>query len=81
MDIARGPGTTQYGPGVDILLTGDEVATAISAYLVAHGVYVDGARTITVNGDLCERGRIYVDPGASVIFEGRRWCGDGRIED
>lgn len=81
MNIARGPGTTKYGPGVDILLSGEEVARAIAAYLVAHGVYVDGARTITVNGDLCERGRVYVDPGAAVIYEGRRWCGDGRIEE
>ena len=62
-----GEGNTKFGPGVQIDLTGEEVATAISAYLVAHGVHVDGARTITVNGNRCVSGGIYVDPSGSVI--------------
>lgn len=77
MRVARGRGKTQYGPGVDIDLTGDEVATAIDAYLVAHGVHIRGARTITVNGELCECGNIYVDPSGFVIANGEKFAGDG----
>lgn len=36
MEVKYGKGKTQYGPGVSIDLTGDEVVTAIDAYLVAH---------------------------------------------
>ncbi len=46
---------------------GSEVATAIAAWLVSHGVHVSGPRTITVNGELCESGNIYVDPTGFVI--------------
>lgn len=77
MRIDYGSGPTEFGPGVQIELTGDEVATAISAYLVAHGVHVDGPRTITVNGDLCGSGRCYVDPSGSVITHGKRFSGRG----
>lgn len=66
MNIQFGKGTTEYGKGVEINLTGEEVATAIDAYLVARGIHVDGARTITINGELCEEGEIYVDPSGSV---------------
>jgi hypothetical protein len=79
MDIRHGEWTTEFGPGVSIDLTGDEVATAISAYLVAHSVYVDGPRTITVNGNLCEIGHVYVDPSGCVIADGRRLSGRGTI--
>ena len=76
MEIKHGNGTSTCGPGVEINLTGDEVATAIDAWLVAHGVVVKGPRTITVNGELCERGQIYVDPlgsvrGAHLYLRGR----------
>lgn len=40
MIVRNGSGKTEYGPGVEIELTGDEVATAIAAYLVSHGVHV-----------------------------------------
>jgi hypothetical protein len=53
MKIKKGKGKTEFGRGVDIKLTGDEVAAAIDAYLVARGVSVSGPRTITVNGELC----------------------------
>lgn len=58
--------------GVDIHLSGDEVATAIDAYLVSHHVSVRGPRTITVNGQLCEVGKVYVDPSGQVIAKGER---------
>ena len=78
MNIRYGDGKTEYGPGVSIELTGDEVALAISAWLVAQDVHVDGPRTITVNGDLCDDGRVYVDPEGSVIANGKRFSGRGR---
>lgn len=78
MKFSHGNGTTKYGPGVDITLTGDEVATAIMAWLVARRVYVNGARTITVNGELCEAGRVYVDPEGYVLTpSGRKYSGRG----
>ena len=79
MNIEYGDGTTKYGPGVNIDLTGDEVAIAIDAWLVAMGVHVRGPRTISVNGDLCEQGRVYVDPSGFVVHEGKRYSGAFRI--
>jgi hypothetical protein len=77
MEIKYGAGTTEYGPGVSVKLTGDEVATAIDAYLVARGVHVSGPRTVTVNGELCESGHVYVDPSGFVIANGERFSGRG----
>ncbi len=77
MEIKYGNGKTEYGPGVSIALTGDEVATAIGAYLVAHNVYVSGPRTVTVNGELCEDGHVYVDPSGYVISDGEKYSGRG----
>ena len=78
MKICYGDGPTKYGPGVNIALTGDEVARAIFAWLVARGVHVDGPRTVTVNGELCEAGRVYVDPAGFVITpKGRKLAGRG----
>lgn len=79
MKIGYGDGTTKYGPGVSIDMTGDEVALAISAYLVAHGVHISGPRTITVNGELCEAGRVYVDPDGFVVSDGKKLSGRGII--
>lgn len=77
MKVEYGDGRTGFGPGVTIDLTGDEVATAIDAYLVAHGVHVSGPRTITVNGDLCQAGFVYVDPSGFVVANGKRLDGRG----
>lgn len=63
----------QYETGVQIDLTGDEVATAIDAYLVAHDIHVSGPRTIYVNGELCEKGMIYIDPSGFVIKDGEKY--------
>jgi hypothetical protein len=73
--VEIGNGTTKYGPGVQLTLSGDEVAIAIDAYLVAHGIHVSGPRTITVNGELCEVGSIYVDPSGFVIADGKKYSG------
>lgn len=77
MKVAFGSGTTKYGPGVTIDLTGEEVAMAIEAYLVAHDIHVRGPRTITVNGELCESGNVYVDPSSFAMVNGERYSGDG----
>lgn len=77
MKVKRGEGKTEFGPGVAIELTGDEVAIAIDAYLVSHRVYVNGPRTIMVNGALCETGRVYVDPSGFVIASGKKFSGRG----
>lgn len=75
MIVKYGNGKTKYGTGVAIELTGDEVATAIDAYLVSHNIHVNGPRTITVNGSLCENGLVYVDPSGFVITEGKKLSG------
>ena len=77
MDIKEGAGKTKYGPGVSIVLTGDEVATAIDAWLVAQGVRVSGPRTVTVNSQLCASGHVYVDPSGYVVADGRKLSGRG----
>jgi len=77
MKVKYGNGTTEYGPGVDINLSGAEVATAIDAYLVALNIYVIGPRTITVNGCLLDSGRVYVDPSGFVIRKGEKIDGRG----
>jgi len=80
MEIRFGDGPTHYGPGVAIEMTGSEVATAIIAWLVAHDVHISGARTVRVNGELCEVGEVYVDPSGSVVADGKRYLGRGQIE-
>jgi hypothetical protein len=78
MTVDYGKGPTKFGPGVQIDLTADEVATAIDAWLVAHQIHVDGPRTITVNGELITSGGVYVDPSGFVIHEGRKMNGSGK---
>jgi hypothetical protein len=80
MKVKFGKGSTACGPGVSICLTGDEVAIAIDAYLVARRVHVSGPRTITVNGERCERGHVYVDPSGAVIRKGKRFTGRGSLD-
>ena len=75
MQVDYGNGATQFGPGVNIELSGDEVATAIDAWLVAQGVRVSGPRTVTVNGNLCANGHVYVDPSGFVIANGIKFVG------
>ena len=77
MEVKEGSGTTPYGPGVTIELTGDEVATAIHSWLVAHGVHISGPRTVRVNGELCKSGQVYVDPSGFVDADGKRISGRG----
>ena len=75
MKIYSGGGITEFGPGVQIDLKGNEIARAIYTYLYARGVHIDGAATIRINGELCEFGEIYVDPSARVIARGKEVSG------
>jgi hypothetical protein len=77
MEVKYGPGKSEWGPGVSIDLTGDEVAIAIDAWLVANGVHVSGPRTVSVNGEMLENGHVYVDPSGFVIKDGVRFQGSG----
>lgn len=79
MKVEYGNSQTEYGPGVSITLEGDEVARAIDAYLVAHGVVVRGPRTISVNDELVEVGGVYVDPSGFVIHDGEKLDGRGPL--
>lgn len=81
MEVEYGTAKTEWGPGVNIDLDGNEVAQAISAYLMAHGIHISGPRTITVNGMLCENGHIYVDPSGFVVHNGKRYSGRGAITE
>lgn len=81
MEVDYGKGGTKYGSGVEIKLDGDDVAIAIDAYLVAHGIHVSGARTVRVNGELCNYGKVYVDPTGFVISEGMKFSGRGYSAD
>ena len=77
MEVKYGEGTSEFGPGVAIEMSGDEVASAVDAYLVAHGIHVSGPRTVTVNGGLCSVGRVRVDASGFVIAGGERFSGRG----
>lgn len=75
MEIKKGKGKSEYGPGINIKLTASEVATAIYAYLVAQNVYVQGPHSVRVNKNLIKNGSIYIDPSGSVIYNGKRYLG------
>ena len=80
MEINYGNGKTEYGPGVQINLDGNEVTIAIDAWLVSQGVIVRGPRTIRVNGEMITDGGIYVDPSGFVVNDGKKLSGRGSIE-
>jgi hypothetical protein len=75
MRIKTGKGKTKFGTGIEIILTGEEIAIAIESYLVSHNIIIEGARTITVNNALCEYGRIYIDLSGFIIAKGKEYSG------
>ncbi len=82
MKVKHGKGKTEYGPGVEIKLSGNEVATAIDAYLVARGIHVSGPRTVFVDGKCpTPAARVYVDPSGFVIHKGKKLDGRGKQYD
>ena len=81
MKIQKGKGTTEFGTGIDIELTGEELAHAISTYIYSKRILILGARTIRVNGKLCESASVYVDPSGDVIQKGIKISGrTGKVE-
>lgn len=82
MEIKHGNLVLKEGRGVEISLSGDELATAIDAYLVAHGICVRGPRTVRVNGEMCESARVFVDPSGFVNDNTNsvKYNGNGTIE-
>lgn len=79
MKVEYGNGMTQYGPGVHVHLTGDEVARAIDDYLLTRGAVVSGARTITVNNQRCNHGDV-LDPSDFVAHNEEKLNGRGHTE-
>lgn len=66
MIIRPEEGKTEYGPGIRINLTGSEVALAIYDWIESKNIIIKGPRTVTVNGQRCKFGSVYVDPSGSV---------------
>lgn len=77
MKVQYGRGKLTYGSGVSITLSGDEVAQAIYAYLVAHGVHINGPRTVSSEGKLMGKTLVYVDPAGFVIYKNEKYSGKG----
>lgn len=77
MDIKYGNGSSQYGPGVSVEMTGDELAMAVDAWLESQGLLIAGPRTVRVNGARCESAHVYVDPSGAVLARGRHYSGRG----
>jgi hypothetical protein len=75
MKIKKGKGDSEFGTGIDIKLTGNELAKAVDLYLYSQDLYVSGARTIRVNGDKCKSASVYIDPSGSLIKDGERISG------
>lgn len=83
MEIKYGEGKTKQGPGVNLVLDGDEIARAIDTWLLSQEVVVRGPRTIRIDGEVCRYAlaSIYVDPSGFVIHEGERYSGRGEGKD
>ena len=77
MEVKYGNGETEFGPGVLVEMTGDEVARAIDTYLYAHGIIIRGPRTILLNGALCTDMEMHVDPSGFVLTGDTRFSGSG----
>lgn len=75
MKIKKGKGTTNFGRGINIKLSGNEIAAAIYAYLCAHDVHISGAATININGGLIDNGSMYVDPSGFIVAFGKKYSG------
>lgn len=68
MLIRTGSGSMVHGPGIEIHLTGNEVAHAIDEYLENRNIIIKGSRTIKYYGTLLSDFQIYVDPSAKVTL-------------
>ncbi len=82
MKIDYGSGKTEFGTGVQIDLNGTDLYCAINAYLAAKGVYIDGPRTIRINGEILTEttASIYVDPSGFVRKKEKEYSGRGPVK-
>lgn len=71
---------SKVGDGVEVNLTGDELAMAVDLFLYSRQVLVVGPRTVKVNGQKCESAQVYVDPSGYVMDNGTRYRGNGITE-
>jgi hypothetical protein len=79
--VRHGKGATECGPGVRISMSGEDVASAISLWLYAQDILIEGPRTITYNNKLLEDDcEVYVDPSGCVLKDGVRFNGSGGTE-
>lgn len=79
ISIKFGNKETKDGSGVRIELSGNAIAKAINKWLADQNIYIYGPRTMTVNGDLCDFGHIYVDPPGWIVSNGEKISGEGKI--
>ncbi len=77
MKIKHSKKNTEYGTGIEINLSADEVAMAIDAWVTSQNVEISGSRTVTVNGSSCKNARIFVDPSGYVVHNGIKISGTG----
>lgn len=78
MEIKKGKGKTNYGAGIEISLSTDEVAMAIYQYLRGnYDVQINGASTILVNNVQLSQYKthIYVDPSGEVKWGDKLYNG------
>jgi len=59
------------GPGIEINLNGVEIATAINNYLVSRKIEIYGARTIRINGQSIQSGKVFIDPTGAIICKNK----------
>lgn len=77
MKLDYGKGKTEFGPGVLIQLTGNELCRAIDAFIKDKGLEVKGPRTVRIAGHAATGASVYVDPAGLVIHKGKKYSGRG----
>lgn len=81
-DVKYGNGKTEYGPGVLITLSGEEMAKAVMLWLHSQDVIVRGPATIRYDGEFLQDNlaTVYVDPSGFVIADDQKFSGRGPID-
>lgn len=82
MKIDYGSGKTEFGPGVQIDLSGTDLYYAIFAYLTSKKVIISGPVTVKINEQLLTEttASIYVDPSGFVRRKSKEYSGRGSIK-
>lgn len=66
--------TNKKYKGANITLNSNDLCNAINLYLYSKGVYVNGPRTVKINGEspLGQGASVYVDPSGGCIYKGEQ---------